>query len=333
MARLVELLIVAAAGLVALLVWEQGSAGTSARPAVTASKRPAETLVFASRSNRLTAIDVASGRGTVRRIRSVASCGPDLHVTAGHVIFAGVRDGRTVVFSAPVSLDRPPTRLGSAHIFVPSATEGRVWLAGTDCTSSRMVGVRELTIDGRVTAESPRRVPATWIYGAIDDGLVITRDRALMVWDPSTGATGHRLSLGAVSATHGPLLAGCRGARCRRLAILDTSSGKDVVARPSGRYRLDWGAKFSPDGSLLAAPAYAQRRWRIALVDTRNGATRILPGSATGTTYPRISWSDSSGRLFIGAQRRHIMAYRPGAPRAVTLPFRSPRGALSFTAG
>jgi hypothetical protein len=117
----------------------------------------------------------------------------------------------------------------------------------------------------------------------------------------------------------------------RPARILDTSSGQEVVSRPSGRYRLDQGA-FSPDGSLLAVPAYAHRSWRIALVDTRNGATRILPGSATGRAYPRIGWSHSSGWLFIGAHRGRIMAYRPGAPKAVRLPFRSLRGALTFTA-
>ena len=51
-------------------------------------------------------------------------------MTGGHVIFGGVRRGRTIIYAAPVSLDRPPTRLGGAHAFVPSSTAGRVWLAG-----------------------------------------------------------------------------------------------------------------------------------------------------------------------------------------------------------
>ena len=43
-------------------------------------------------------------------------------------------------------------------MFVASATDGRVWLAGTDCDRRRMVGVREVTVDGDVTVESDHRM-------------------------------------------------------------------------------------------------------------------------------------------------------------------------------
>jgi hypothetical protein len=101
-------------------------------------ERPAGTLVFSFGTDRLMSIDVASGRRTARKVSSVAACGPQMFVTGGHVVFAGVRNARTVVFSAPVALDRRPTRLGTAHVFVPSATEGRVWLAGVTCTRNAM---------------------------------------------------------------------------------------------------------------------------------------------------------------------------------------------------
>ena len=52
-------------------------------------------------------------------------------------MFAGLRRGRTTVFAAPLALDRPPVRLGAAHAYVPSATDGRVWLAGVDCDRRR----------------------------------------------------------------------------------------------------------------------------------------------------------------------------------------------------
>jgi hypothetical protein len=336
MARALKILIVAAACLFAVLLWEQGGAGTSGRlvSAEPASEQPDGTLVFVSRSNRLTAIDVASGRRTVRRVGAVASCGPELFVTGGHVVFAGVRDGRTIVFSAPVTLDRAPTRLGGAHIFVPSATEGRVWLAGTDCSRKRMVGVREVAVDGRVTVESRRRVPGTWVDGAVESGLVIVRDRATAVWDPGTGRAGAELGVEGVTEARGSMLAGCTGrSDCRDLAILDTNSGHEVVARSSGRYRLELDAKLSPDRSLLATPARSGRRWRIALVNTRDGATRLIRGSATGTTYPALSWAASTGWLFIRAHGGRIKAYRPGAANAVTLPTRAPRGAIAFAAG
>ncbi len=173
------------------------------------AETPAGTLVSIVRSNRLTAIDAASGRRTVRRVKAVAGCGPELFQTAGHIVFAGLIDTRTVVFSVPLSLDRPPRRLGSAHAFVPSATEGRVWLAGVDCSRKRMVGVREVTVDGDPTLTSGRRVPGSWVPGAVKSGLVVQRGRALYIWDPRAEGTGRGLRLDAVTATQGNLLVGC----------------------------------------------------------------------------------------------------------------------------
>ena len=298
------------------------------------SEQPAGTLVYVSGSNRLTAIDVATGRRRVRKVPSVAACGPELHVIAGRVVFAGVRKGRTTVFSAPVALDRPPIRLGSAHAFVPSATEGRVWLAGLGCDSARMAGVREVTVDGRVTAESRRRVPGTWLAAAAHDGLVIQRGRSLLIWDPSTGRTVRRLPLEFVTGGQGDLMIGCTTrSRCRDLAMVDAATARTVVARPPGRRELDLLAAISPDGSQVAAAAGRGRRWSVALVDTRSGATSIVRGSRSRGTYPQLSWSRSSGRLLIRGHRGRMLAYRPGAPRAVRLSLRLPRDAASFAAG
>jgi hypothetical protein len=267
-------------------------------------------------------------------MRALASCGPELHVTAGHVVFAGVRRGRTVVYSVPVSLDRAPSRLGAAHAFVPSATEGRVWLAGVDCSRRAMIGAHEVTIDGQVTQTSDRRVPGTWLEGAVDGGLVVFRSRRrLEVWDPRTGGT-RRLPLEGTAEGHGSLLVGCApGSRCRRLLVFDTRTGDRVRPRPPRSYRLDPGVRFSPDGSFIAAPAVSGKRWSVALVDTRDGTTRIVPGSSTGEVYPSLAWSASSGRLFFSARAGRIGAYRPGEERARRLPFRLPGNALAFMAG
>jgi hypothetical protein len=296
-----------------------------------ASRRPAGTLVFLSRRNRLTSFDVSSGRRTVRRMRSLAGCGPELQVTAGHLIFAGVREQRTIVFSMPVSLDRPAKRLGAAHTFVPSVTEGRVWLAGVDCDRLRMVGVKEVTVDGRVTAASARRVPSAWLAGAVEAGLLLQRRHSPEVWDPATGR-GRRLPLEAVVKARGNLVVGCKRPECRRLVVVDAATARAVVARPRPGYRLDLGVALPPEGSLMAAPAVADRRWSVALVDTDDGRSSIVPGSHTGADYPELSWSASSGWLFIRANDR-IMAYRPGGRRAITLPIRPPRRAVSFIAG
>jgi hypothetical protein len=295
-----------------------------------AGERPSGSLVFLSRGNQLTSVDLGSGRRTVRRVPGVATCAPELQVTGGHVVFAGYRRQTTVVFSVPVALDRPPRLLGPAHQFVRSTTEGRVWLVGTDCDQSQMKGVKEVSVDGQVTASSDRRIPSTWLAGATEQGLVLQRRRALFVWDPLSGRrTG--LGLDAVSDVSGPAVAGC-ASRCRRLAILD-DDGRRTIAHAKAPTRLDAGARFSPDGQLLAAPAVARKRWHVELVDPRTGSSRPIRGSATGDTYPDLRWSASSGWLFFRSGHDRLKAYRPGADKAITLPLRWPRKAVSYVAG
>ena len=326
MARALTLLLFVGLGLAVVLISGRGSsAGVSVQA-------PAGTLVFTAGTNRLTAIDVASGRRTVLKVPSVAACGPQMHVTGGHVIFAAVEDERTVVFSAPVALDQPPRRLGTAHAFVPSATEGRVWLAGVSCTRNAMVGVREVTVDGRVTQESRRHVPASWLAAAAPGGLVLQRSRELAVWDPGTGRSGRPLALQAVAASGGPLLAGCAaGPHCSGLSVVDATSGRRVDAQRLRGHDLEQDARFSPDRKLLAAPARSGRRWSVALVDTRSGRTALVRGTRS-RQYPQLSWAASSGWLFV-AQGRRMLAFLPGRPRAVELRFRAPRRAIGFVAG
>jgi hypothetical protein len=320
----------AAIGLLALSACGD-AAPRAAEPASQISERPGGTVVFVSRGNRLTAIDVATGRRRVRRVSALAACGPEVQVTAGHVVFAGLRKGRTTVYSMPLALDRSPVRLGTAHVFVPSATTGRVWLAGTDCHRRTMVGVREVTVDGRVTVDSPRRVPGTWVAAAVPGGLVILRGRTVALWDPRSGRTPRRLRLAAVTKARGDLMLGCTG-NCHNLAVSDAATGRTVVAHsPDGQ--LDIGGALSPDGSLLAAPVLRHRRWRVALVNTRTGATSTLKGSRTGRTYPQPAWSASSGWLLIRGGRSRILAYRPGSARVLRLPVKLPASTGSFAAG
>lgn len=248
---------------------------------------PAGTLVVLSDANRLTAIDVASRRRETRRVRTLPACGAELFVTGGQIVFSAVVKGRTTVFSIPLTLDRRPRRLGAAHVFVPSAVEGRIWLAGTDCHRTAMVGVREVSVEGEVTFDSDARVPGNWVAGAVPDGLVVFNERADFVWDPRTGRTAQ------------------------------ASFDPDGVP--------------SPDGSRLAVPVHAQRRWSVELVDARTGARTPIRGSATGRWFPELAWSEG-GRLFIRDGFR-VKAYRPGAARAERLPFRLPRTTIAFAAG
>jgi hypothetical protein len=297
-----------------------------------APARPSGTLLFLSDGNRLTSFDAATGRRVVRRVRGVPNCAPELQVAGDSVVFAGVRRRRTVVFSAPLTLGRPPRLLGAAHAFAASATPGRVWLAGTDCDQPRMVGVKEVTVAGRVIASTRHRVPSGWLNGAVDGGLVVMHRRALIVWDPRSGRTVGRLGLDALVDAKAGKLAGCAlRSRCARLAILDSASGRATLARPPRGLRLDMGARLSPDGSLLAAPAVAKRRWRVALIDTADGSSKIVPGSAAGRVYPDLRWSASGWLFFRTADR--VRAYRPGEQRAIGLPVRPPRHSVGFVAG
>jgi hypothetical protein len=338
MTRVVILLLVASAGgLAALGVGggesrEQGPIVAEAPRVV--STRPAGTLVYVDDGNRLTSIDVATGRRNSRRVRSLATCAAQLHVTGGHLVFAGMRGRRTMVFSVPLALDRPPTRLGTAHAYVPSRTEGRVWLAGTDCTRRAMVGAREVTVDGRATVATRRRLPRGQLAAAVPGGLVVQDGRAPVVWDPRTGRAARGLRVGPVSDARGNVLAGCAdGWRCEVLATLDLATGRRTVARSIGRYALaPYGGKLSPDGTLLAVPAVDDPRWRIAMFDTHTGRGTIVRGSRAGD-YRELSWSASSGWLFIRSESGRVLAYRPGAARARALPIRIPRGAFAFIAG
>jgi hypothetical protein len=313
------------------IVWILVATGLLAGAEPTASVGPAPvsegTIVFASDSNRLTAIDLATGRRTSRRIRAIPACGAQLFVTGGRIVFAGMSRGVTTAYALPLSLDRRPTRLGSAHSIVPSATDGRVWLVGTDCDVDAMVGVREVAVDGAVTFESGLRVPG-WVDGATPQGLLVYFRRAVYLWDPATGKR-RALGLEWMSSAHGSLVAGSVGGS--DLTILDSATGRAVPARRAGRHQLEGGGAFSPDGSLLATAARVGRRWSVALVDPRTGKATIVPGTRTGKVYPELTWSRSSGRLFIRAGRR-IMAYRPGEARARALPFRLPVTAVAFAA-
>jgi hypothetical protein len=304
-----------------------GSGAERPAPAVP-DARPSGTIAFVSDGNRLTAIDVATGRRATRRISSVAGCGPEMHITGGRVVFAGFRRGRTIVYSLPVSLEGRPTRLGTAHAFVRSAREGRVWLAGTACNRSKMVGVREVTAGGEVTATSGRRVPGRWVAGAVRGGLVLQRPGGVVVWDPATGHTVRRLDLDDGGEARGSLIAGCApGSGCRDLAIVDSATGRTLPWPESRGYRILPGARFSPGGAFAAAAAVEGKRWRVALLDLRSGAATLVPGRRR-EAYTEVGWTSSGWLVMRATDSRRVTAYRPGAPRPITLPFRLPRYAM-----
>jgi hypothetical protein len=198
------------------------------------------------------------------------------------------------------------------------------------------VGAREVSVDGQVVRRSDRRVPSGWVGAAVDDGLVLQRRRSVVVWDPDTGRVSEQAGVDGLLATYGNRIRACAlGTGCRRSVILDLDSGArvDVAQLPHGR--LEGYGKFSPDGTLIASPVFEKRRFTgVALVDTRDGSARPIPGApATGRGFPELAWSPSSGWLFFRGPDRSVMAYLPGEPRAVRLPFRLPRDAVHLLAG
>ena len=309
MARALTLLLFVGLGLAVVLISGRGSsAGVSVQA-------PAGTLVFTAGTNRLTAIDVASGRRTVLKVPSVAACGPQMHVTGGHVIFAAVEDERTVVFSAPVALDQPPRRLGTAHAFVPSATEGRVWLAGVSCTRNAMAGVREVTVDGRVTQESRRHVPASWLAAAAPGGLVLQRSRELAVWDPGTGRSGRPLALQAVAASGG---AAARGLR-RRSALQRPQRRRRDQRAPRGRATSPR-SRPRAGRTLLARPQAARRTRPLGTALERRAGRHA---QRQDRTRPRDAQPRVPAAQLGGFER--LAVRRPGAPPA-RLPARATAG-------
>lgn len=323
MARLLLVLIAVTAALLALAAAPAGGGGAT----------PGGRILYVTNGDRINSVDVASGAKVTRRV-SVASCGPDVYLTGGHVVFAELRKGRTIVYSVPAELDERPRRLGTAHSFVPSATDGRIWMAGTVCKRRRLSRAREVTVDGEVTVRSRRTLPTAWLSGAAAEGLLVQERRAMTVWDPRSGRTLRALDdLKFVGGSRGNTVVGCaEGTRCRALAISDAATGETLFAEAEEPYRFSGLAEFSPDGSQFATHVGVKGRWSVAVVDTAKGSVTHVPGSRTKRVWPEVAWSQTSGWLFIRVDRGRVKAYLPGG-RAVTLPLRVPRWAVNFMAG
>jgi hypothetical protein len=96
---------------------------------------------------------------------------------------------------------------------------------------------------------------------------------------------------------------------------------------------------FSPDGSLLAVPVTVTGREPavrggsdgIALVDVRAGSVDLIEESRSGV-YTALAWSPAGDWLFFVDGERRIMAYRPGAARAIVLPAEVPDAVLDMVA-
>jgi hypothetical protein len=284
----------------------------------------------------LIAVDTHTGR--IRRLPIKAACGDAqncLVPSGGKLVIGSV--GRTYVYD-PRRPGRPRAqRIGNGWIIVPSATDGRVWLAILDRSRGVLRAIREQTVDGRVTQSGrPPGAGESWPVGAVEPGLLFQTVRGhrayLRLWDPKTRKVTLRTPGLFPIDTHDDLVASC-DEPCSRLAITDVRSGKTTrVKPPAGHaFRASDDGAFSPDGSLLALPVASVARARnpghgrwsmarsMALVNVGRGTPRIIRGSRLDPDYRTMSWSASDGRLFFSAGGGRVMAYRPGSPRATSL--------------
>jgi hypothetical protein len=277
---------------------------------------------------------VALPAGKPRIARGLAPAGGDpplrlLH-TGGRLVYYGAGG----VYATDLELKGEPRKLGAAWYFVPSATDGRVWLAYPDRDERHVRALAEVTVQGRVTARSasPPPCPGPTVLGAVT-GAVLCQDRSrLLAFDPVSGRVVRRLPGPFPLDTHGRLVAWCADG-CPRLHVTDVRTGDDTAIEPGSRFRFDetYEGAFSPDGSLLAAPVVAGGRRRVALVDVAAGSVRVIAGSRLAG-YRNISWSSSGWVLFNSAKGR-IAAHAPGSGRTMLLPFTLKSQMLDMAAG
>ena len=213
--------------------------------------------------------------------------------------------------------------------FLPSAHPDRVWTTFLDprspATVNALRAVREVAVDGRVTVPDVRPPGGRWPERAVMSGLLVgMRDGGMLIWDPATRARVRRLPPADYGPTSRNLIASCPYGRCRALALTDARSGAvDSVPAPRGTGFEVWSGAFSPDGATLAVPVRSGGRRRLALVDVGRRTATVVAGSRVPPGYVFVAWSAAGDQVFVsgGARfsNRTLVAYRPGAPRAITL--------------
>lgn len=283
----------------------------------------------------LTAVDLSTGA-----TRSVAV--PELAI--GDASYRIVRSGSKLVFrgstarstgsevatfTLDLDLQEPARSIGESWYFVPSTTEGRVWLAILDpdspATERALEAVEEVTVEGEVTVPSTALPAGRWsaLEGAVQGALVFQGPDGLDVWDPVEDEMVMRLAGPFLQDTHGSLIAWCDQG-CAELHITDVASGDDVIV-PAGAdfaFEESYEGVFSPDGSQLAVPVVSEGRNHVALVDVTQGSVGLIEGSRRDEFYGSMTWASSGDWLFFNAGEGKIMSYRSGSEGAEPLPFR-----------
>jgi WD40 repeat protein len=283
----------------------------------------------------LTVIDLDAGTSRVVRVPELALGDSQFRIvrTGTKLVFRGSTSESTGsdigAFTLDLDLEGPPRQIGESWYVVPSATDGRVWLAILDPESPSTVralkAVKEVTAEGEVTVPSSPLPAGRWstLVGAVQGALVFQGSDGLEVWDLGTQEVVMRLPGPFTVDTHGDLIAWCAQA-CKEMHITDVTTGESSAVPPGEGFSFvetTYGA-FSPDGSLLAVPAVtgADGKHRLALVDVEQGTATMVEGSELDEFYGSIAWSSSGDWVFFNAGNDKVMAYHPGSEEARFVP-------------
>lgn len=197
---------------------------------------------------------------------------------------------------------RQSLSLGSATVFVPSATEDNVWMIdypGGSIGSGRPT-VWQVNTSGETTIE-PRELNSNLIpLLGIEGGLALQTNQGIELWDVATGEI-HRLAGdggGFARDVSGDTLAWCSG-DCPTLNLTNTSDlTTEELPAPAGMVYLDAG--FSDDGRYLAAILADESSFQgeaVLLLDRNTGDIQTI--SSPGAPAVRyVAWAPDNDQLF-----------------------------------
>jgi hypothetical protein len=268
-------------------------------------------------------IDLSSGHTVRKNLPGGTLCHGPVLVTGGRIVYSGPTHGEPVAIG--LGLRGNPRSVVRSGIYVPSATDGRLWIGGYRTNRwMDLRSLREVTLDGTTTLRARGPLPRNRaLEGAVADGLVFEWDGRLRVWNPTLGRVTRTLGGSFPIAMHDSRVAWCRG-NCRTLHV-----GRVRLPAPGSlRFNEGRGGAFSPDGRLLALRAGATR---IALVDTVTRSVRLVPDARIGD-YETFGWTRDGRWLLVATPHGRLLAYRPGANHPLKLPVRL-RGSVMSVAG